>query len=288
MSAAPRRRPRVAVVIGSGGVKCAAGMGMWKVLAREGVPVDVVVGCSGGSIYTAGMALGLDVHDSERRTHHMWRDLFNRFHKRSVLRVLFPRLLGFSERVGLLDDRRVGAVMDEVFGDARFEDCRIPLFVAATDYATGAKVTLDAGRVADAVRASVSLPLLLRAVEIDGRLLVDGGLSNPLPVDVAVREGCDVILAMGFENQAPAVAHVGHALGRVSSIVTNHLLHSTYAFYSLAHHAEVIPVLPHVDRPVGITDADAVPWLIAAGERAMEAELPYLWRLLDAGAARAS
>lgn len=278
------RRPRVAVVIGSGGVKCAAGMGMWKVLAREGVPVDVVVGCSGGSIYTAGMALGYDVADAERRTHVMWRDLFDRYHLPSLLRLLFPRRLRFSERVGLLDDRRVSAVVRDVFGDATFGDCRIPLFVAATDYDTGEKVTIETGRIADAVRASVSLPLLLRPAEVDGRLLVDGGMSNPLPIDIAVREGCDVILAMGFENHAPPVAGLGSALGRVSTIVTNHLLRATYAFYSAAHHAEVIPIIPELDRRIGIRDADAIPALIAAGERAAEAELPYLWRLLDAGA----
>jgi len=277
----PNGRPRVAVVIGSGGVKCAAGVGLWKVLAREGIPVDVAVGCSGGAIYTAGMALGFDVHDVERRTHLAWRDLFTRVHLPSIVRTLFPRRLGFSDRVGLLDDRRVGAVMTSTFGDATFADCRIPLFVAATDYATGERVTLDTGRIADAVRASVSLPLLLRPVELDGRVLVDGGLTNPLPIDVAVRERCDVILAMGFEDHAPPVATIGSAFGRISTIVTNHLLRATYAFYSLAHHAEVIPILPQLDRRVGLHDVDAVPALIAAGERAAEAELPYLWRLLE-------
>lgn len=285
--AAPRRRPRVGVVIGSGGVKCAAGLGMWKVLAREGVPVDLVVGCSGGSLYTASMAIGVDVRDAEQLTLRLWRDLFNRLHLRSVMRAVFPGLLGFSERVGLLDDRRVGASLAECLGEATFADCRYPLYVAATDYETGDKVTLggDAApdaRVADAVRASISLPLLLRPVRLDGRLLVDGGMSNPLPIDVAVREGCDVILAMGFESQPPTVASFATAIGRVSNIVTNHLLRATFAFYSLAHHAEVLPILPQLDRRVGLRDADAVPALIAAGERAMEAELPYLARLLDA------
>ena len=280
------RRPRVGVVIGSGGVKCAAGVGLWKVLAREGVPVDVLVGCSGGSIYTAAMALGFDVQEAEARTHVMWRDLFGRYHRRSLLRALFPRRFGFTERVGLLDDRRVGATVAEFYGGGTFDGCRTALCVAATDGATGEKVTFgpDAprARIADAVRASVSLPLLLRPVAHEGRLLVDGGLSNPLPVDVAVREGCDVILAMGFENVVPPVTSLGSAVGRVSTIVTNHLLRATYAFHALAHHAEVIPLIPQLDQRIGIRDADAVPALIAAGERAAEAELDYLWRLLEA------
>jgi NTE family protein len=274
----------VAVVIGSGGVKCAAAMGMWKVLARERIPVDVVVGCSGGAIYAAAMALGFDVTEAERQTLVGWRDLFGRLHRRSVLRAVFPRLLRFSERVGLLDDRRVDATLRAVYGARTFADCGIPLFLVATDYATGEKVTLDAGPVADAVRASIALPLLLRAVPRDGRLLADGGLSNPLPVDVAIRERCDVILAMGFESVLPRVGSLVGAVGRISSIVTNHLLRATYAFHSLAHHAEVIPLMPQIDARIGLTDADAVPALIAAGERATEAQLPYLHRILAAGA----
>ena len=280
------RRPRVGVVIGSGGVKCAAGLGMWKVLARERVPVDVLVGCSGGSIYAAGMALGLDVREAEARTLVMWRDVFGRFHKRSMLRAVFPGLLGFSERVGLLNDRRVGEVLAAIYGDATFADCGTPLYLAATDYTTGEKVTLGgpgaAGTLREAVRASVSLPLLLRPVTLGGRVLVDGGMSNPLPIDVALREGCDVILAMGFEQTPPPVTSLGSAVGRVSAIVTNHLLRATYAFYSNAHHAEVIPLMPQLDRRIGLRDADAVPALVAAGERAAEAELDYLRRLLDA------
>jgi NTE family protein len=90
----------VALVIGSGSVKCAAAIGVWKVLAREGIAVDIAVGCSGGSIYAAAIALGFDVAESERRTLVMWRDLFTRFHYRSLLRAVFPRLLRFDERVG--------------------------------------------------------------------------------------------------------------------------------------------------------------------------------------------
>lgn len=278
-------RPRVGLVIGSGGVKCAAAIGLWKVLAREGIAVDAAVGCSGGSVYAAAIALGFDVGESERRTLVMWRDLFTRFHYRSLLRALMPRLFGFDEGVGLIDDRRVRLVLRELFGDATFADARVPLFIAATDVATGEKVTITEGRVADAVRASIALPLLLRPWPVGGRLLVDGGASNPLPVDVAIREGCDVILAMGFENHphGPVRSFAG-AVGRTTTIVQNHLLRATFAFYNIAHHAEVVPVIPTLGRSIGLTDAHEIPALIEAGARAMEEQLPYLRRLLAATA----
>src|SRR5690606_36915430 len=87
-AATVERRPRLAVVVGSGGMKCAAAVGMWKVLQRENIPFDLVVGCSGGSIYTAAMAMGMDALEAERHTHRMWEGLFNRLHYRSLLRSL--------------------------------------------------------------------------------------------------------------------------------------------------------------------------------------------------------
>ena len=277
----PARRPRVGLVLGSGGIKCTAAVGLWKVLERAGIALDVLVGCSGGSVYAAGMALGEDVVSVEARTQYMWKDLFSRLHYRSVLRVMLPRMFGFSESVGLLDDRRIWSVMQSAFGDRTFADTRLPLFLAATDLRSGEKVVLDEGRLADAVRASISLPILLRPWPVGGRLLVDGGASNPLPIDIAIREGCDVIIAMGFESalsdQLPSMLRVAR---QTTAIATNHLLWSTFAFHSAVHHAELVPIMPVFDRRIALGDTSLIPYLIEQGERAAEAELPYLRRLL--------
>lgn len=283
-AAAPEpRRPRVGLVIGSGGLKCTAALGLWRVLERANIPVDVAVGCSGGSIYASAFALGDDRADAEARTLVLWRDLFKRLHLRSVLRALVPGLFGFGDRVGLVDDRRVWAVMETLFGGRSFADTRIPLHLAATDWTTGEKVELREGRLADAVRASIALPLLLRAWPVQGRMLVDGGATNPLPIDIAIREGCDIILAMGFENTpAPEITTLRGAIARTTTIASNQLLRATFAFYNLAHHAELIPVIPTFDRPVALSDTHLIPYLIERGEQAAEEQLPYLVRLLAA------
>jgi NTE family protein len=173
--------------------------------------------------------------------------------------------------------------METLFGERTFADTTLPLHVSATDFRTGEKVVLTEGRIADAVRASIAIPLLLRAWNVGDRVLVDGGASNPLPVDVAIREGCDIILAMGFESQmTDDVRSFTNAIGRTSSIVVNHLLRATFAFYSTAHHAEVLPVMPVLDRDIGLTEVQHIPYLIEAGERAAEEQVPYLRRLLAA------
>ena len=277
------RRPRLAVVVGSGGMKCAAAVGMWKVLQREGIPIDIAVGCSGGSIYTAAMAMGMDALEAEAHTHRMWEGLFKRLHLRSVLRSLLPRRLGFNERLGLVDDRAVGKVMRDLYGDARFEQTRIPLHLAATDLRTGEAVELRSGHIGDAVRASIAIPMLLRPKVIDGRLLVDGGMSDPLPVSIAIREGADIILAMGFET--PPAEQLNSMLGVAGQCISttiNHMLRSTYAFYSAVHHAEIVPLMPGFDHQVRLGDTHLIPHLIRRGEEAMEAELPYVRRLMAA------
>jgi NTE family protein len=276
-----QRRSRIGLVIGSGGIKCTMAIGLLKVLAREGIPVDVAVGCSGGAIYAAMHALGDDVSEIEAKSLVVWRDLFTKLHYRSLLRAVAPMFFGYHEEVGLVDDRRVWSVLEHQFGLREFSQCRIPLSVAATDFRTGEKVTLTEGRIVDAVRASIAIPLLLRAWPVQDRLLVDGGASNPLPIDVAIRDGCDIILAMGFESQMTAeVRSLTNALGRTSTIVTNHLLRATFAFYSTAHHAEVLPILPLLDRDVGLTEWQMIPYLIEQGEKAANEQVPYLKRLL--------
>lgn len=277
---AMRARPRVALVVGSGGVKCAAAVGMWKVLEREGIRADMVVGCSGGSIYMAGMALGRNADEAERYSHEMWTGLFKRVNYLSVLRSLLPRRFGFNERMGLVNDATVGANIAKLFGSKTFADTRIPLHIAATDLHSGEKVALSSGSIADAVRASIAMPLLLRPWPADGRLLIDGGVSDPLPISLAIREGAEIILAMGFAR--PPMERIDSLLGianQAMSVAINNLLHSTYAFYSAVHHAEIVPIMPSFDRPIEVGDAHLIPYIIEQGERATLAALPYLRQL---------
>jgi NTE family protein len=276
-------RPHVALVVGSGGLKCAAAIGLWKVLSREGINVDLLVGCSGGSVYTATIAQGLTAEEMVE-TNRAWRaDLFRKKRWRSLAQAVMPSLFGFDERFGLIDDAALNEVFYDIYGDATFAEMKTPLFIVATDLHTSEKVTLSSGLVRDAVRASVAVPFLLPPWEIDGQQLFDGGASDPLPIDVAIREGAEIIIALGFEN--PLVSAIPSAVRlalQTSAITVNHLLKSTYAFYNLAHYAEVIPIMPSFDQPIGLTDVHLAPYIIEQGEIAAERELPYLKRLLEA------
>lgn len=275
---APPRRSRIAVVIGSGSVKCAAAIGLFKVLQREGIPVDMVVGCSGGAIYAGMLALGHDAPTAERKTRELWtRDITSRRNTRALLRAVLPQVFGFDERFGLVNDRRVLQRLRDGFGEARFEDARIPLHLTATDFHTGEQVVFSSGPIVEAIRASIAIPYIFEPWRIGDRVLVDGFLSDPMPIGVAIREGADVIITMGFES--PYQTKVSSALRfafQLSSITSNNLLKANYAFHNLAHHHEILPIIPQFRHKIHLFDTDKIPYVIEEGEKAAEKQIPYL------------
>jgi NTE family protein len=279
-------RRRLALVIGSGSVKCGAALGVQRVLAREGIPIDMVVGCSAGSIYAALIAAGRTPEETAATIRQLWtRDLTRKRNRRAMLQLLFPRMFGFDERFGLIDDTLAMKRLREGLGGLSFEGMKIPLFITATDLMTGEQVTMSKGNLVSAVRASIAIPFAFAPHEIDGRLLTDGYLSDPLPVGVASREGADVILAIGFESPAQTrIRSGGRFLFQVSAVMTNNLLMSNFAFHNLAHHTEVLPILPQFARRVGLFETSKLDYVMDEGEKVAEEQLPYLRRMLSAPA----
>jgi NTE family protein len=271
----------VAVVVGAGGMKCAAALGLWQVLQREAIEVSMAVGSSGGSIYAGFMALGYDVAAAEAMTVDLWTpDLMSGY--TSQLRAVQSGASRFTERSGLTDGQRLADRLYSAFGDRTFADAHLPLYIVSTDLYTGQPVVHSQGHVVDAIRASIAIPQLFPPHELEGKLLVDGAVSNPLPVDVAIREGGEVILAMGFEVPTRArMRSYASVTAHFNSVYQNNILRTTFAFSNLAHHGELIPILPEFEHPVGTFDSDQVPYLIEAGVSATEEVLPYIRRLLQ-------
>lgn len=274
--------PKVAVVLGSGSVKCAAALGLLKVLRREGIGIDMIVGCSGGSLYAALIALGHDVETSEAMTRRLWtRELTSRHNRRSLLSVFLPRLFGFDENFGMVNDALILKRLKEAFGTATFDQARIPLYLTATDFHTGEQVIFAKGPIVDAIRASIAIPYVFRPWPVEGRMLVDGFMSDPMPVGVAIQQGANIIVTMGFESPyQPKINSPVRFAFQLSSITSNNLLKSNFAFHNLAHHAEILPIIPEFEDRIHLFDTDKIPHVIEEGERAAERQVPYLRRLL--------
>ena len=271
---------RIALVIGSGGIKCAAAIGLWRVLQEENIAVDSIVGCSGGSMYGALIANHADVDDMVEWSRVLWTSDIMQGYTES-LKANKDGRLRFNERSGLVDDSVLNQKLEDIFGNLSFSDLKLPFKIVATDMLNGEKLILSEGRLFDAIRASVAIPIIFPPWEVDGRLLIDGAASDPLPVDVAIQDGADIILAMGFTLDYRARFRSMTAVQeQLNSIYMNNILISTYAFYNLAHHAEIFPVIPEFEGTVSMFDVDKIPDVIEKGEQAARKQLPHIKRLL--------
>jgi NTE family protein len=280
------KKPGVALVIGAGAIKCAAAIGVSRVLEEAGIGVDLLVGCSGGSMFAAMLALGLDAATCERVTRDLWTTEVTRRHDRkALLRALLPGLFRFDASWGMVDDTLITDRFRRLYGDNTFADTTTPLHVVAADFENGEKVVLSEGRLADAIRASIAIPFVFKPWRVGERLLIDGSLADPMPVDVAIRENAGVILAIGFDN--PYQRHIDSPVRfafQVTTVMTNNLLRANYAFHNLAAPSELILILPEFEGRVNAFDTARLPHIIERGAAAMAEQLPYVKQILAAAA----
>lgn len=209
------RRPRIGLVLGGGGARGAAHVGVLKVIEELRIPVDYVAGASMGSIVGGLYASGLNAEQIEREILAMdWSDLFQDYPsraERSFRRKRDDDLYAIKAKPGYNKgkvqlplayirgqkfDLTLNRLTLPMFEVKDFDLMPIPYRAVATDIETGKEVVLSAGSLAKSIRASMAVPAAFDPVEIDGRLLVDGGLANNVPVSVARDMGAEVFIVV--------------------------------------------------------------------------------------------
>jgi NTE family protein len=208
-------RPRIGLVLGGGGARGAAHVGILKVLEEMRIPVDYIAGTSMGSIVGGLYASGMNAQEIEREIRAMnWDDLFHdepSRAERSFRRKRDDDMYILKARVGFNEGRfqvplayvrgqKFDLVLKRltlpVVDVKNFDRLPIPYRAVAADIETGKEAVLAKGSLAKAIRASMAVPAAFDPVEIDGRLLVDGGIANNVPVNVARRMGADVLIVV--------------------------------------------------------------------------------------------
>ncbi|MGY8527465.1 patatin-like phospholipase family protein [Paracidovorax citrulli] len=230
-------RPRICLVLSGGGARGAAHIGVLRVLESLRVPVDCIAGTSMGALVGAAYATGFRTDEMERIVAGLTtRDLFKERPPRkdlSMRRKLDDRLNLVTPEVGIREGRlqlpkgavtgvqveRVLRSLVRVPGDVDFDTLPIPYRAVATDLVTGAAVVFSRGELARAMRASMSVPGVVSPVEYGGTLLVDGGLTDNLPVDVARKMGADIIIAVNLGTPLMPRDELGSVLGVTGQMV---------------------------------------------------------------------
>ncbi|HOY23034.1 MAG TPA: patatin-like phospholipase family protein [Cellvibrio sp.] len=232
-------QPRIALVLGGGGARGAAHIGVLEVLEREHIPLTCVVGTSMGGLVAGGYAAGLTPAEMrEKLDKANWTDMFLdsadysqlSFRKKRVTkRFLSGTEMGLTDRGLQLKPGVIAGTKIKLFfnflvgadyGSRNIENMPIPLAIVATDIGTGEKFVFDKGSLPLAMRASMSVPGLMTPVDYQGHKLVDGGLVDNLPVEVA-RELCnpDIIIAVNVGSKLKPADQVVSLLSVTSQMI---------------------------------------------------------------------
>ncbi|PLR79178.1 esterase [Bacillus sp. V3-13] len=179
------RRPKIGVALGSGGARGFAHLGVLKVLKEEGIPVDLLAGSSMGAMVGCFFAAGLDIERLYK--------LSKAFKRKYYLDFTVPKM-------GFISGKRVKELIRIFTHGKNIEQLDIPVGVVATDLMAGEKVVFYSGPIADAVRASISIPGIFVPEKLNGRLLVDGGVIDRVPVSVVKEMGADLIIAVDVSH----------------------------------------------------------------------------------------
>ena len=176
-------KPKIGIALGSGGGRGWCHIGALRALAEEGIEPDVVAGCSMGALVGAAYIAGeLDALEQ-------W-----------AYSVNWRKVAGFLDvnlaSGGLIEGKRIVAFLNTIKKDAPIESFEKPFMAIASDLQTGREVWLDKGSILDAVRASIALPGIISPMHLEGKWLLDGGMTNPVPVSACRAMGADIVIAI--------------------------------------------------------------------------------------------
>ena len=180
---------KVALVLGSGGARGLAHIGAIEALEERGYTITSIAGCSMGSII-AGMYAAGELNKAKE-----W---FLSVDKQLILRMMDINLLSGNS---LVKGQRIIHELETVVPDRLIEDLNIPCSIVASDMVNTEEVIFRSGSLFEAVRASISIPLFFQPVQMGDRLLIDGGILNPLPLHVIERTEGDILVAMDISGK---------------------------------------------------------------------------------------
>ena len=175
----------VGLALGTGAARGLAHIGVIRILEREGMAVDLVAGSSMGSLIAAAWAVGKSADEMEEIAKQVRG-------RRAFLKLLDPMFPGS----GLIRGIKVQNFLHNIVDDMTFADTLIPLKIVASDLNTMEEIVFEKGKLLDAIRASISIPGVFRPVSSNGHILIDGGITDPVPVNILARAGVSKIIAV--------------------------------------------------------------------------------------------
>ena len=291
-----KTRPKIAVVLAGGGAKGTAHIGVLKALEEQNIPIDIITGTSIGSVVGGLYALGYSADEIKER---MLSTNFNRGYSDAIPRenlryrrkqqkdqFNIPLALGIQNGsvvmpTGALQGQSMNQILREIIGlvpeQSSFDDLAIPFRAIATDLSNRETIVIDSGDLTIAMRASSSVPGALAPEPYNGRLLVDGGISNNIPIEEAKRLGADIVIAIDISGHLKKQEDINGTLAVMSQLTS--FLTTEGTERQLEHlSSQDILITPDVED-MSMTDFSIMPEAFAAGETAAKKHLTQLQHL---------
>lgn len=181
-------KQKFGLALGSGGLRGLAHIGVIKVLLENKIPIDFISGSSAGALVGSYLAVFGEIDSLEKYVLKNSKDFL-------------PMFLDFSLSGGFISGKKIDIFLEKILNGSEFSQTKIPFYVAATDLISGNSIIYSSGKLAPAVRGSMSIPLVFKPVSYQDKLLVDGGLSEPVPVKILKKMGADKVLAVNLYHQ---------------------------------------------------------------------------------------
>ena len=262
-----KKLPKVGLALGSGGAKGLAHIGVLKSLEKHHIPIDYIAASSIGSIIGAHYA-------TYKNTKKLEEVVFNFTRKKGM------GLFDFTIKGGIMKGKKTETFLSEMLGGARFHELQIPFAVIATDFNEASPVIFKSGNLIKAIRASIAVPAIYQPIFYLNKLLADGGLSNPVPVDVVSEMGADITIAVNLdkvyvENPLIAIPPISQVPMHAVTILRHNL-----AIHSVKN-ADVI-IAPQNKLRIGLIgwysffDNEKAQEIINEGEAAADAMIPAI------------
>ncbi|WP_320170446.1 patatin-like phospholipase family protein [Maridesulfovibrio sp.] len=264
-------KPSVALIIGSEGIKSFCALPFIEYLLAEGVGIDLVIGVSGGALLAGFLGTGYDLRQIQ--------DIFSktvdpRFFTDvdydSVLEIASTGMGRFSSSSGILKTDCLRRTYEILFKKTDISDLKPRTLIAATELATGEPVILDRGNLAKAIYAGSAIYPLMPPGEIDGRKLIDGAFSSPVPIMECVKRQIDIIIAIYFDDACnPEPESFMESYFNTSRIFKRSILTSQLPLAIDMHHHEIIPVYIKHPRPIELWEVNKLNEIVHAGKVAL-------------------
>lgn len=266
-------RKKVGLALSGGVAKGFAHIGVLKVFERHNIPIDVISGTSIGSLIGAAYSKGFSTREIEKM----------------VLDIKIRRFMDINlPRHGLIRGKKLEDHIREKLNNCSFSDLRIPLFITATDIENKEEVIFSKGNLTDAIRASISVPGIFNPKVINKRVLIDGGVTDPMPVSILREAGVDIVIAVNLNRVKPfkVIEEEVEKTDNTKLPSIYQTLFKTFEMIDMAHTISRVNSLkpdimisPSLDD-VGYQDFHKAKIAIKAGERATKTQIEEIKNII--------